>query len=295
MTINDWRTIAPTDAQEYGALIDTAFGLVTPLHYLADFPVWDPTLFNQTNRFQLGGWSDGKLVATASLRFVKYRLASGMIAKLGLIGAVAISPELQGQGLGTKLLEALIAEGEAREVDALILWGAESPLYVRQGFKFGGRQVRSTFDHLQIEGELLEGFEIRTGWDEVIAEHLLSRKTGLLYQDADILWLSRHGSVEWRTLWMDGKCVAYCGWNRGIDLANLVHELGGSEIGMRTLLDFLSRRYSFLELLHHPSMSRIGVHSRAEIEFLAQFRIAHEVSPIREALDELWFSGMDSC
>lgn len=295
MTEIDWRPIAPADLLEYGALIDTAFSLTPPLHYLADFPVWDPTILKQPNRFQLGGWKEGKLAATASLRLVNYRFISGKVAKLGLIGAVATSPEFRGNGFGSQVIESLIREGESREVDAFILWGAESPLYTRLGFQFAGLQVRSTFDHLKIEGKLLEGFEIRTGWEEAIAEHLLTRKLGLLYQDADILWLSKHPGVEWRTLWMDGKCVAYCGWNRGIDLPNLIHELGGDEIGMRTLLDFLSRRYSFLELLHHPSLLKIGVSSEAEVESLAQIRICGDLNPIHEVLDELWFSGMDSC
>ncbi len=290
----DWRPILPDDLREYGTVIDAAFRLSSPLHYLNDFPVWEPTIPNQPNRFQLGGWTEGRLAVTASLRIAPYRTETETLS-LGLIGAVATNPADQGKGLGSEVLGALIAEGESRGVDAFALWGSESPLYKKHGFDFAGIQVRSTFDHLKIEGELLSGFEVRTGWEESIAEILLTRKQGLLYRDADILWLSRHRGVEWRTLWQEGKCIAYCGWNRGIDLANLVHELGGSDIGMRTLLEFITRRYTFLELLHHPSLEAIGITSWADPEYLAQFRTMNTAKVTPQVLEKIWLSGMDSC
>lgn len=295
MTQINWRQVLPTDLSEYGALIDSAFALTDPLHYLADFPVWDPSLLNQKNRYQLGGWSGGELVATASLRLSNYQVESGKAFKLGLIGAVAAKAGFQGKGLGSKLLESLITEGESRDVDAFVLWGSESGLYSKNGFSFAGLQIRSSFDRLKIEGDILEGFEVRSGWSEEIVRHLIARENGLLYQESDGIWLERHTGVEWRTLWWEGKCIAYCGWNRGIDLANLIHELGGTEIGIRTLLDYISKRYTFLEVLHHPGLSKTGISSSAESEHLAQIRITGKTNPIRDVIDELWFSGMDSC
>lgn len=208
---------------------------------------------------------------------------------------MATAPDQQGKGFGSKVLERLIEEGKARGVQAFVLWGATSPLYKKEGFVFSGRQLRTQFNALDISGRLVEGFEVRTGWEEAIAVHLLRRKTGVQYSDADILWLSRHTGVQWRTLWLEGECIAYCGWNRGIDLPKIIHEIGGSEIGMRTLLDFVRKKYPSLELLHHPDTDSIGIVSSVSEEFLAQFLFIDEATQSQEFIDSVWFSGMDSC
>jgi hypothetical protein len=192
-------------------------------------------------------------------------------------------------------MERILSEGRNQEIGTFGLWGAESPIYRNRGFSFGGHQIRVSLSALTFPKSTIEGFEFRSGWDAAIGSLLLTRREGLLYADSDILWLSRHVNVEWRTLWFDGKCLAYCGWNRGIDLPNIIHELGGVDEGCALLLRLIRERYPNLEWITHPRLpSKYGItgtHTGIR-ETLAQFKIESGNLPRAE---EIWFSGMDSC
>jgi len=290
-----WDLIRADQLSDFRRLLDHAFGLKAPASYLADFPVWDPSIDRQPNRFQIGGTLEGKLVTTASLRLVEYALAEGRVEKIGLIGAVATHPDHGGKGYASASLDRIFVEGRNHGVKAFALWGSESALYSKRGFRFGGTQLRTPLERLAIEGEIPEGYEVRTGWDEEVFNFLSRRKTGVRYLDSDLLWLSRQKSVEWRTIWFEGKCLAYCGWNRGIDLPGIIHEIDGTEEGKRALLLFVKRRYPELELLHHPRDTAYGLRAISLTEKLAQFKFEAEGSALESSIDSVWFSGMDSC
>ncbi|MBS1962221.1 MAG: GNAT family N-acetyltransferase [Bdellovibrionales bacterium] len=290
-----WRVLAPADRRDFSLLLDRAFGLSAPASYLADFPVWDPEIVPAGNRHQVGGFHGPRLVSTASLRFADYRFADGTDARFGLIGAVATHPDFARRGYGAEALALAIHEADRRGVGGLALWGSDSPLYRRRKFEFGGNQIRVPIASLRFEKPALAGYEFRSGWDSEIGAHFLARKSGLRYQDGDLLWLSRHPNVEWRTLWIDGKCLAYVGWNRGIDLPNLIHEIDGEPAACLVLLRLLQERYPALEWLAHPELLRrwkIEGSEVAAVEALAQFRL-RTLDPAR--IGEIWFSGMDAC
>lgn len=301
-----WSTLTPTvsksDARNYRGLLDRAFGLRPDQSYLEDFPVWDPEITPSPDRFQLCGWIGPRLVSTASIRFADLRLefpSGARMVKLGMIGAVATHPEFAKKGLASEALDLVLHEGTRRGGELYVLWGAASPIYSKRGFVFAGKQIRVPLPELAIAETSLSGFELRTGWDIAIAEVLLRRKTGVLYRDADLLWLSRHKNVEWRTLWLDGKCLAYCAWNRGIDLPGILHELDGTDEGMRELLRAVRARYPELVLLAHPDRLPPSSHP---VEILAQFRIGPVLGkdlgkdPANsDVIAKVWFSGMDSC
>jgi GNAT superfamily N-acetyltransferase len=290
-----WQSLVSDNRAEYASSLDRAFGLSKPQSYLDDFPVWDPATTLSEMRYQIGGWFGNRLVTTASVRFVEYAFDESATFPIGLIGAVATHPEFRGRGFGSESLDLLLQAGRKRGVRAYALWGAESPLYAKRGFRFGGVQLRTALAHVAIEGSHVTGFEVRNGWDPEIARHLLARRTGVRYRDEDVRWLSRHRGVEWRTLWLDGNCLAYCGWNRGIDLPNILHEIEGSPEGVRALLGFMKSRYPQLELLHHPRHAALGVRALASAEALAQFLFEGADHPFAARTDEIWFSGMDSC
>jgi GNAT superfamily N-acetyltransferase len=290
-----WRTLTSADSREVSPLLDQSFDLKPPHSYLRDFPVWDPAITPSPNRFQVGGFLGDKLVSTASLRVADYRFHNGSTSKFGLVGAVATHPEHLKKGFATEALSQVIQEGERRSVETFVLWGSESPLYVNQKFKFSGLQTRVPLRSLVIPKTILKGFELRMGWDEVIGEFILNRNVGLQYAPSDLLWLSRHPSVEWRTFWLDGKCLAYCAWNRGIDLPNMIHELDGDHGAVLTLLRFMQERYPELEWITHSDfISKLGIEgSESGVhENLAQFRGENIDSSFT---NRIWFSGMDSC
>jgi len=290
-----WRVLGANDRGEYARLVDRAFGLAAPETLFSDFPVWDPEIVPSPNRHQVGGFQGTRLVATASLRMVDYLFLDGFSAKFGLVGAVATHPDFSGRGYAGEALALIIREGERRGANAFALWGSEISLYRNLSFEFAGDQLRAPIRSLRLPKTVVTGYDFRTGWDSTIAEHLLSRKSGVRYSDADILWLSRHPRIEWRTLWIDGKCLAYAGWNRGIDLPNIIHELDGDPGVCLTLLRLLQERYPSLEWIAHPGLLAnwgIGGTESATREKLAQFRLRDLP---RERLGSIWFSGMDSC
>ncbi len=288
-----WTPLKESDSLRYRTLLDQAFGLGPVQSYLADFPVWDPSIVPAPDRFQIAGWMGGELVASASIRFADYvgepDASGGNQIRFGLIGAVATLPSYAGKGFASAALDLLLEEGKNRGAKAYALWGAASAIYERRGFRFGGFQIQTPLRELKIEPTLLEGFEVRSGWDLVIADFFMRRERGLRYRDSDLLWLARHTSVEWRTLWMDGKCKAYCAWNRGIDLPGMIHELGGSDEGMRELMRFVQSRYPELVMLAHPDRLPF---SEVPRENLAQFKLEPDA---KLDLAHVWFSGMDAC
>lgn len=290
-----WRVLVPTQNREVSLLLDRAFELSSPKSYLDDFPVWDPKLMPAENRHQIGGFHGNRIVSTASIRFAKYRFQDGTEKTLGLIGAVATHPDFGEKGYASEAIELVIHEGERRGVDAYVLWGSESPIYKRRLFAFAGKQIQVPLRALTLPKSTIEGFEFRSGWDVAIAEHLLARKAGILYANSDLLWLSRHKNVEWRTLWLDGKCAAYAAWNRGIDLPNIIHELDGEPAACIALLGLIQARHGYLEWIAHPDRIAgwgLGVRDGIPVEPLAQFRL-RTIEAGR--VDSMWFSGMDSC
>ncbi len=290
-----WRVLSPENRREYSNLIDQAFGLEAPKSYLKDFPVWDPEIVPAPHRHQVGGFHGTRLVCTASIRIANYRFSDGIITCFGLIGAVATHPNFTSKGYASEAIALVIHEGDRRNVNVFALWGSESPIYRKRMFEFGGKQLRIPLKALVLRKPSIEGFEFRSGWDAEIAIHLLARKSGLQYEDADLLWLSRHPNVEWRTLRVDGKCLAYCAWNRGIDLPNIIHELDGEPTACVALLKLLQDRYPDLEWITHPDIPARWKITGAEngiIEPLAQFRLG---TLERERIDTVWFTGMDSC
>ncbi len=290
-----WRVLVPTNRREYSLLIDQAFGLSSPASYLADFPVWDPANVPSPARHQVGGFHGPRLVCTASIRTVNYRFADGTESRIGFIGAVATHPEFARKGYASEAIALVIHEGDRRGVNAFALWGSDSTIYRKRMFEFGGAQLRVPLAALDLPKTTLEGFEFRSGWDAAIGAHFLARKTGVRYADADLVWLARHANVEWRSLWLDGRCLAYCAWNRGIDLPNIVHELDGEPTACVTLLKLLRERYKKLEWIAHPDLLarwKITSAEIAAVEPLAQFRLRTLTA---DRVGMIWFSGMDSC
>lgn len=290
----NWRLLVAGDSGVLKDLLNRAFRLSPPADYLEDFPVWNPAIVPAPNRFQIGGFAGERLVASASLRTVDYFFSDGECAKLGLIGAVATDPDFVGKGFGSAALEHVMEEGTKRRVQSFVLWGSESSLYRDRGFQFGGRQLRVGISDLGITKNDSDAFELRSGWDVAIAEFFLRRKTGVRYSDADILWLKRHRNTEWRTLWVDEKCVAYAAWNRGIDLPGIIHEVDAIDTHhAKIMLRLIQARYPTLEWITSPAQLSawdLNPSTEGTSEFLAQFRNMDSAR-----LATVWFSGMDAC
>lgn len=300
-TLNEirWTTLSEPYQREYSDLLDRAFSLTGNTHYLQDFPIWDPALSLGAERYQISAWRGNRLITSASIRFTRYRWLSGDETSLGLIGAVVTHPDFQKKGFASEAIDYLLHEGLRKKVDVFALWGSESALYRRKGFRFGGNQTRIVLRDLPLKQNALSGYQIRKEYDPDVVSILRARESGVIYTAADRTWVSKHRNVQWRTLWKEGSCLGFLAFERGIDLPNMIHELEGREDVMIALLTEMQRERPELELLVHPSrLTELGVHgfkSANPIESLAQFRIQPGAIFTAVDLESLWFSGLDSC
>jgi GNAT superfamily N-acetyltransferase len=294
-----WTTLTDPYFLEYSDVLDRAFDVPTGGRYLDDFPIWNPATPMGDSRYQLCGWRGNRLVSTASIRFARYKWLSGDETPMGLIGAVATHPEFVRRGLASEAMGFLLQEGLRRKVEVFALWGAESSVYSRKQFKFGGKQVRVPLSSLSLRKAGSEGLTIKSGYSPEIVSILRSRESGLIYSAGDRTWIDKHKNTEWRTAWRGNQCVAYVAWNRGIDLKGIIHEAEGNDDALIAILSGLKSSNPSLELLVHPTrvadFCEEGVSIPESGEFLAQFRVQPGAIFSEIEMDSIWLSGMDSC
>src|SRR5690606_13784419 len=99
------------------------------------------------------GWFEGeRLVSVAGARRAEAWIArrpgedeAALVAvrvPMGIIGAVATTPDFRGKGLATQAVAAALGWLEGQGALFQVLWGAEHDLYRRLGFELCGEQMR---------------------------------------------------------------------------------------------------------------------------------------------------------
>ena len=103
----------------------------------ADINQWDiDQVLAQGNEYICACcWQDEKLVGMASL--ATYKVISGY---KGMVEDVVVSEEMRGKGIGRKLMETLISEGQKLNLSEILLFSGHHrkpaiALYKRLGFK----------------------------------------------------------------------------------------------------------------------------------------------------------------
>ena len=103
----------------------------------ADINQWDiDQVLAQGNEYICACcWQDEKLVGMASL--ATYKVISGY---KGMVEDVVVSEEMRGKGIGRKLMETLISEGQRLNLSEILLFSGHHripaiALYKRLGFK----------------------------------------------------------------------------------------------------------------------------------------------------------------
>ncbi|HEV2569284.1 N-acetyltransferase [Sphingomonas sp.] len=114
--------------QEVEALLDSAFG--ADRHGRTAYRLREGTA--SLGELSFAAWDGSRLVGSLQSWPVALRTAVH-VERLVMVGPVAVLPEAQGQGVGTALMDALIAAAETERADALMMIG-DPDYYGRWGF-----------------------------------------------------------------------------------------------------------------------------------------------------------------
>lgn len=285
-------TLSSPDRSSLEALYNRCFPVPAGDSFLTDFPVWDPGL-SILDRIQIGVRDGENLIATASARIVSLKPGS---EKIAIIGGVATHPEHQGKKLAQRSIEEVMKRARAMNPVAYVLWGSEKTLYERFGFEFGGRQCRAKLADLEFRSSASGSkLELLDGWSDEIFMLMKNRPSGVSHRDADLSWISKQKSVLFFRLMRDGKCTAFVGIGRGIDLTNMIHEWAGEERELALILSVLKKENPDLEILFHPDQMRDYYFFGAAESRIDENLCMAKVESEKFDLSSVWFYGLDSC
>jgi ribosomal protein S18 acetylase RimI-like enzyme len=154
------RPLTPTDAADYRAIrlaalqnAPDAFGSTYEMESARSMSGWKERLHTPG---ALGAYLDGKIVGMA--RFVQ-DAGSAKERHKGSVYAMYVAPEVRGQGIGSALLEALIAHASG-VVEQLRLGVVDTNvaairLYQKHGFEIYGTEMRALKNEAGYSDEVL--------------------------------------------------------------------------------------------------------------------------------------------
>ncbi len=271
------------------ALVSAAFSYPEGGRFLDDFPVWA-----SAGVTRLGLFSGNTLVSHVGLRLTRIKTSTGAVP-VALIGGVATAPAHRGRGHSTRLLREALQRIDASAAKWALLWGSEHEFYSRFGFSPMGVQARALIADLPIDtrGGLLVTPD--PGMNDSIFNDLLARRTGIEFEPVDRSWVIAHRTVEWYSI---QQPFAYIGYQRGMDMRNIVHESGGDHAGIMSLLFWVHRKNPAAEILGAPSeLLSLGLDSSLLLtEPLCLARpMPGGTEPAAKWNPAFWVSGIGSC
>lgn len=237
------RSLEASEWPKFNALLDQGFNVAAGASFFDDFPVWA----QHRGVTVYGDFDDeGQLLACAGIR----RALQGAV-DIGLVGAVATDSSVRGQGRATRIMEHLIAEARSQALAGLYLWTSDRALYERLGFRAFGALAYIPVDLFQrwlspdgTSPDRPKTYEVTfgTGWRDELMDCLIRRPLGVRHTREDQQWLAEHKNTEWHWAELDGKVIAYGACGRGIDMQDIVHEWGVSDLEHKDVLSILVAR-----------------------------------------------------
>ncbi len=281
----DARPDSPiNEPQELSRLWDRAFPVSGGRSYTDDFPIWNCGRLEKEGQvvfFKARDPSKRNVVSVAGVRLARLRVPSGSIP-IALIGGVATTPEVRGQGLASQCVKLAMDWARHKGATLIALWGSEHAMYQKLGFELCGEQVRVPLQALMTDAPIqgVETLTVNRGWTPGLMLPLLRREGGLALAPADEDWLSAHAGTSWYWTGNTDRPSAYAALGRGIDLQHLVHEWGGSRAELWAILRAIRTEDPDAQILGHPSLLQRQFRMNAEAldrEFLA---MVHVVDPV---------------
>ena len=288
----------PQHDKSIEGLLNGCFPVPQGASFYDDFPVWEPT--HGAKAFRFGVLEGDHLISTAFLRAARLRTLGGSSLRVGLIGGVTTDAGHRGKGLASEIVGEAIEKARALKLQTLLLWGSEHTLYGRLGFQLSGTQWRAGLSACLKESHhprATQG-EMKSGFSSELFSLLQARKEGLILEQHDEQWMSRHRNVSWLTWAEAGKIKAYVAAHRGIDLQGYVHEWGGETPALMALLGELAKKEPDLLILGPSDTPKRLALSKLPLdtvtEPLALFLNLDPQAPTGTEFEKIWIWGLDA-
>jgi GNAT superfamily N-acetyltransferase len=179
---------------------------------------------------------DGRPAAHAAAYEITIDLPSGPL-RAAIVGAVATDPEFRRRGFGSRVMEQVVETLAAREVPLAILW-ADVPRFYRQlGFVLAGRETIFICQSSSWHGPRRVRVRAAGERDLPAIVELHGRERCKVRRD-EATWATLFAlpRTDFYVLEREHDVLAYGVVGRGHDLRGCLHEWGGNELLLPTLV-----------------------------------------------------------
>ena len=281
----EMRDVYASQYAQVNDLVSAAFQYPAQHFFFDDFPIWGSSLVTR-----LGVFDGPKLVSHVGIRFAEMQTGAGS-EKIALIGAVATDEKYRGQGHSTALLKEALKRIDAAKYSWSFLWGSEHAFYGKLGFQLYGVQARARLSDLEVQSRNLISKSIQSGFTDEIFKALCNTKIGIRLKAEDRTWIAQQKTVKWYYL---EKPFAFIAYEKGMDLKNIVHEMGGDLNGIQTLLYSIYSKNPDAEILGtQTELKKIGLSENNLIQ--EHLCLARALDSTKRWKEEYWVSGISAC
>lgn len=181
--------------------------------------------------------SGEELVAHAATLDIEIRVR-GRRWQPRLVGSVVVDPQRRGHGHGLEIMEDVVREFERGHKDALVLWSDKPEFYAKLGLVPFGQEF-----HIAVlpgpGAERIEGGRVRAATEDDLEALLLlhlAKPVRSQRSPRDFAAFVRIPRCSVAVLEREGDVVAYAALGKGLDFEGYVHEFGGSDDDVASLL-----------------------------------------------------------
>jgi GNAT superfamily N-acetyltransferase len=180
----------------------------------------------------------GELLAHAATLDVTILVREAAL-RATLVGSVVVHPARRGEGLGRQLLAGLVETFQASESELLLLWSERRDFYAAAGLVEVGDELLVEVSPGPDTPRLraIEPPDLDTVYALHAAKPVRVRRTR-----GDAARLLLVPELWTFVLERDASVVAYACIGKGLDFTGIVHECGGSDDAVATLLPALATR-----------------------------------------------------
>ena len=284
-------------AREVEPLLSECFPVPEGASFYDDFPAWR----DAPGVEWLAALQEDKVVACAGWMPGLWQIpGQSAQIKVARVGGVATHPSLRGQGVGSVLVEACIDRAQRAGREAVVLWGIESPLYDRLGFRGRGHQIRMSLSEVHFDSGRTPGFlRLEEGFDHSILQLMQKSRRqfgGISLTSRDAEWIAEHKNTRWARVFNEkNQMVAYGAFGRGIDLGRQLHDWGGEGPALEIVLRWAKNLMTDAEWMGPAKLIKkiCGTLPENHVQEPACLLLELQAGRVPPNDDEIWFWGLD--